>query len=52
MQLCTVHLLRNARRHLSREHHRTFKKLFPEVLLQGDFVTLNCKAKMSPPPAK
>ncbi|QJA06950.1 hypothetical protein FVE67_00690 [Thermosulfurimonas marina] len=31
IQLCTVHLLRNARRHLSREHYRTFRDYFQSI---------------------
>ncbi|OAQ20606.1 IS256 family transposase [Thermosulfurimonas dismutans] len=31
IQLCTVHLLRNARKHLSREHYRTFRDYFQSI---------------------
>ncbi|MBX6424276.1 transposase [Thermosulfurimonas sp. F29] len=31
IQLCTVHLLRNAKRHLSREHYRTFREYFQSI---------------------
>ena len=31
IQLCTVHLLRNARRHLSREDYRTFRDYFQSI---------------------
>jgi len=31
LQLCTVHLLRNARRHLRREDYRTFKDYFQSI---------------------
>jgi len=31
IQLCTVHLLRNAKKHLSREHYRTFRDYFQSI---------------------